>query len=163
MYYVVAPDGQKYGPADVPTLNSWIADQRLFPESDLEDARNGTRMKAHQLAGLVFPSAPPAPTYTPPGGGYSAPTYNPGGYTPPAAYPRGMVGSYETNLRNAWIYSVLSLFCCVIVFAPLAFIEANKAEQAGAPSTIGPKIVAGIGIVLAVVSLIVRLTMLSGS
>lgn len=61
-YFVIAPDGQKYGPADVPTLNSWITEGRLLPDTQLQDTATGAVMAAAMVPGLQFPMAPgPAP------------------------------------------------------------------------------------------------------
>lgn len=60
-HYVVAPDGQKYGPADMATLNAWITDGRLHPQSFLEEEGTGRRLPASSLPGLRFaPAMPPA-------------------------------------------------------------------------------------------------------
>lgn len=58
-YYVIAPDGQKYGPADVATLNQWAAEARLTPETQLEDTTTGARMSASAVPGITFPGAAP--------------------------------------------------------------------------------------------------------
>ncbi len=76
VHYVVASDGQKYGPADIPTLNTWIAAGRLYPTSTLEEEGTGRRLPASALPDLVFA----APTFQPP------PTPSP--YASTAAYPR---------------------------------------------------------------------------
>lgn len=71
-YYVIAPDGQRYGPADISTLNTWIAEGRLLPETQLQDAATGAVMAASTVPGLQFPmapgAAPQAPMATPPAG-----------------------------------------------------------------------------------------------
>ncbi len=55
-YWVIWSDGQKFGPADVDTLNQWIAEGRVDANTELEDADTGTRLSASSLAGLVFPA-----------------------------------------------------------------------------------------------------------
>ena len=55
-YFVVGADGSKYGPADVPTLSQWAADNRLSPNSELEDASNGVRTTASLVPVLMFPT-----------------------------------------------------------------------------------------------------------
>ncbi len=57
-YFVISPDGQKYGPADVPTLNQWIIEARLNSTSMLEDEA-GSRLVASAVSGLNFPMQPP--------------------------------------------------------------------------------------------------------
>lgn len=91
-YFVIAPDGQKYGPADVPTLNQWIREGRLNPQMMLE-GEDGSRMVATSVAGLMFPGAPepvvqPNPYAQPPGPAANPyqqpPTGNPYGAAPTA-------------------------------------------------------------------------------
>ena len=73
-HYVIAPDGQKYGPVDLATLNTWIAGSRVYPQTMLEDAVTGATLPASTLPGLIFPgtapgavpgSVPPAPNARP--------------------------------------------------------------------------------------------------
>jgi hypothetical protein len=140
-YFVIGDDGQKYGPADVATLNQWIAEARLIPTQVLEDEASGQRMAAGSVPGLNFPA--PAP---PPGpGGYG------GGqpYQQHYARPPGFVGDGgQSDLNQAWIFAGLSLICCAPVTAWLAFNAAKRAEGKGAQNTQGPKILAAIGLVL---------------
>lgn len=58
-YYVIGDQGQKYGPADVPTLNEWIAQGRVQPHTMLEDEASGGRIAARATPGLNFPMVPP--------------------------------------------------------------------------------------------------------
>lgn len=60
-YYVIAPDGQKYGPAELTLLNQWVVEGRISSETLLEDATTGARMLATQLPGLALPTAPSIP------------------------------------------------------------------------------------------------------
>ena len=64
-YYVIGAGDQKYGPADIATLNAWIRENRLNPDSVLEDESTGVREPAKMVQGLLFqvgtqPMAPPA-------------------------------------------------------------------------------------------------------
>jgi hypothetical protein len=54
-YYVIADDGQRYGPVDIATLNQWIADGRIVRHTNLEDAETGVRMAAPAIPGLLLP------------------------------------------------------------------------------------------------------------
>lgn len=56
-YFVVGPDGNKYGPADTATLTQWAAENRLNPTSMLEEASSGMRIEAQRVSGIVFPTA----------------------------------------------------------------------------------------------------------
>lgn len=59
-YYVLGDQGQKYGPADVATLNNWAAEGRLLPSTMLEDETSGQQVAASSVAGVTF--APPMAT-----------------------------------------------------------------------------------------------------
>jgi hypothetical protein len=59
-YFVLAPDGERYGPADIPTLNEWAASNRLFGSSKLVEEMSGALVTASSVQGLVFGPAPSA-------------------------------------------------------------------------------------------------------
>ena len=60
-FYVISSDGRKFGPADIATLNQWIVEGRINPDSELESAETGMRQAARDVSGLVFSSQAPAP------------------------------------------------------------------------------------------------------
>lgn len=60
-YFVIWPDGQKFGPATIDELNRWIAEKRVSPDTELESVDDGTRVRAADLSGLVFESQPTQP------------------------------------------------------------------------------------------------------
>jgi len=59
-YWVIAVDGNKYGPADLNTLMQWAKENRLQPDTELEVIETGQRLRARDVAGLPFaqPAAP---------------------------------------------------------------------------------------------------------
>jgi len=59
-YYVIWSDGQKFGPADVDTLNQWIIEGRVTPETELESVATMARLSASSVPGLVFAQAAPS-------------------------------------------------------------------------------------------------------
>lgn len=63
-YYVVWPDGQKFGPADLETLNQWAAEGRIKPDTQLENADTGAQMPAASLEGLNLAQEPETPAGT---------------------------------------------------------------------------------------------------
>jgi len=68
-YYVVdAATGNKYGPADVATLNQWVTEGRVLASTMLEDAASGAQIRADRLPGLVLPGAGQLPPMSPPPG-----------------------------------------------------------------------------------------------
>ena len=149
-YFVIdSASGQKYGPADIETLNRWIAEGRVTPQTTLEDATSGAQIGASAVAGLNFgniapppttPSAPPAePTgassYSPPSGSFQ---------TPPSPYPRGGTSGADQSgkITGSYICSIIGIFCCPIVLCSIGIMLANQAKKEGDPrgqtaSTVG--------------------------
>lgn len=83
-YFVIANDGNQYGPAPVDTLEQWAAEGRIAPGTMLRDATNGQTVAASSIlrsfaaVGAAAPvSAPPAyaaaPLYNAPRQDYSQP------------------------------------------------------------------------------------------
>lgn len=68
-YYVIGPDGAKYGPASIDVLNTWIDEGRLIPMTRVE-TEDGLSLLAADVDGLLFPDVPqyygqgPAPSYS---------------------------------------------------------------------------------------------------
>lgn len=131
-YFVIGDDGQKYGPADIPTLQGWIREGRLLPTQQLEDEASGTRTVARAVNGLEFPpdfTAPGNPNVAPQGSPYQQGTPYQQGY-PRAGQPVGDTG--QNDLTLAWVFGVLGLFFCCILDIP-AIIFANRAYEKGNP------------------------------
>jgi hypothetical protein len=165
-YYVVGPDGNKYGPADVPTLKAWIAENRIGPDSMLEDFNTGQRMPASQVPGLIEGAAPTGTPMTgtmapgtsasaPQGNMYAAgPSMGPGSYTG-GGLTQGDDGKVFVIL--AWVFSSIGLvLCCAyisqfaaILGAIFAFVAASK----GHPGAKAVKIYSIIVLVLSIISL----------
>ncbi len=126
-YYVISSDGQRYGPADLATLNAWAQQGRLLGNQLLEDETNGVRIVASSLPGLIFPQAQSVMQHQP----YTA--------QPKVMYPaQGLVS-------QAWMYGVLGLLCstgacccgllplCGFFLAILGMVTATKAHREGNP------------------------------
>jgi len=142
-YFVIASDGQRYGPADVQTLNQWAAEGRVLPTSMLEEVQTLQRLPASSV--LVFGSAPPSEPQT-----YAAPPNY-------ANYPRANNfddGSKE--MQTAWICGVLGLFCCGIILGAVGLSNALTAKKKGHPSSQGAIVLNSIAIVISVGLLILR-------
>jgi hypothetical protein len=56
-YRVIGPNGQKFGPVDLETLNMWAAQSRVTPDMEIESVEDGKRTRAANVPGLTF--APP--------------------------------------------------------------------------------------------------------
>jgi len=154
-YWVVAADGNKYGPADLATLNQWASENRLQPDSQLEVVETGMRVEARSVTGLVFPSTAPAPSapYTPnPNVGSQAPIGSAGvGGPHQSPYPGRtshipVVDDGQKNITSAYLWGVFGFLfapcCCFpILFYIPAFKNANAAEEKGHASGQTTKIV----------------------
>ena len=139
-YYVVADDGQKYGPADLSTLNEWIGQGRLLQSHTLEEETTGRSVSATAVAGLNWNIASPGP-----GQGYGAPG---GGYTGYYQRPDAGYGDYGADdLRKAWIWSVLSLVCCGYIAGIVGIVYSLNAKNKGSQNWIGPFVLSIIGVI----------------
>ncbi|MEQ1933465.1 MAG: hypothetical protein ABL962_06250 [Fimbriimonadaceae bacterium] len=59
-YYVIATDGQRYGPADIQTLQTWITQGRILHQTVLEEEQGGNRIAACAVGALQFGAPNPA-------------------------------------------------------------------------------------------------------
>lgn len=161
-YYVISTDGQKYGPADIATLNQWASEGRLTPHSELEDATSGMRLGAASVPGLVFPGAGPAQPQQPyqqpqqpyqqpqqpqqpyqqpqqPQQPYQQPQqpYQQSPYQQPPGsnYPRPMASGDDgsSQVTTAWICGGVGLCCCWIA-SIVGIVMASQAKQKGHPN-----------------------------
>ncbi len=137
-YFVVGADGSKYGPADVPTLTQWAADNRLTPTTELENAATGTRTSANMVAGIIFPTAaaaasnPIQPTF-PGTGGASTGQYS----QAPTNYPRNDYSdpnAGKTELIISFVMSAIGLLCCPCIFSVGGIVLGNMATKKGNPN-----------------------------
>lgn len=120
-YFVVLPTGEKYGPADVQTLQQWVQEGRVKPEAMLQDAVTGQYITANQVPGLQF---------GPPAAGFSAPPNY-------AQYHRNDFGGsapswIETQfLNSSMVLMVILCFCCalpMLVFSVVGYFMSNHPE-----------------------------------
>jgi hypothetical protein len=130
-YFVVMPDGQKFGPADVNVLTQWAAEGRISSGTLLEDVSTGQRLPASQVVGIMWPGAP-AVSEAPPRPQTPSPFAQPPAYSP---YARDQFSpmSQEANnkLTYAWIAAVASFVCCPILPPILGMRFAKEAEALG--------------------------------
>ena len=136
-YYVIAADGQKYGPADVTTLNHWAQERRVLVTSMLEDAVTGEQIPATSLPGIVFPTSAPGAQ------NFQQPNYQ---YAPgPGYYDDG-----SADIKRTWLFGGLAFIpCCLLtlVFGIIAITSASTAQKKGHPQ-------AGTAMAFAICSLI---------
>ena len=161
-YFVIGDDGQKYGPADVPTLQAWINEGRLLPIQQIEEEDSGIRSAARAVNGLVFPveSGPVS------GPGPSIPQGSPYG-GPQSSYQNSYARGNQANLGDdgkqdvtlAWVFLVISFFTCCMFLQIPAIIFANKAVDKGNPGGPTVRTICFVVLGLQVVILIIRMIM----
>ena len=96
-YFVLAPNGQKFGPADLFTLAAWVKEGRILPNTMLEESQTGRQVMANQVAGLGFPA---------PGDYYA------GVQPSPAFYPRVVVSPGDKLANIAKALGISGFFIC---------------------------------------------------
>ena len=100
-YYVIFPTGQRYGPADLRTLQLWVAENRVGPATTLMEETTGRSFPAADLSSLGL--APYAgPTSAQPGQPYYAPYYR--------SYPARSSSGTNVETTLAWIFGGVG-FC----------------------------------------------------
>ena len=158
-YYVILPDGQRFGPADLQLLNEWAAEGRILPNSMLEQEGTQMRLPASSVPGLML-SATAAPSYSaPPPNMSQPPAMNQP--QPYAGYYRpqgpGMMGDLGHNdLTVAWVCSSLGIGMCFfggccsylgllgIIGPIIGLIFSGRAQQKGNPGATAAKIFSGV-------------------
>ena len=158
-YFVIGDDGQKYGPADVPTLQAWVNEGRLLPTQQVEAEDSGIRSAARAVNGLVFPVESTGPAGPGPGIPQGSPYGSPqSSYQ--NSYARGNQTTYgddgKQDVTIAWVFLVISFFTCCMFLQIPAIIFANKAVDKGNPG--GPTVRTACFVVLGlqVLILIIR-------
>ncbi|GIV15566.1 MAG: hypothetical protein KatS3mg022_1001 [Armatimonadota bacterium] len=141
-YYVIAHDGNRYGPADVETLQQWVREGRIAPNTTLEDEYTGTQIRANLVPELshLFAAMPPPPAYT---------------VRQPPPTPRS-TGTPSGEATAALVFGILGLICCP-VFSIAALVlgkqEMNRIDQG--MSAVEGRGLAQAGYVLGIVSLVI--------
>lgn len=150
-YFVVMPDGQKFGPADVDVLTQWAHEGRLTQQTILQDATSGTTVPAGNVPGIMFPLAQQQapPSYAPPGQ-FSQPP----GYSPYDRQYGSGTGVGKNEVLWGWVMFALSLTCLGCIGSLIGSYFSKKAMQMGNPDGRAPyianNIVTGLSLVVAV-------------
>ena len=139
-YYVITPDGQRYGPADVSTLNEWAAQGRVLPEFIFEEETTGRRVAPMTVSGINWNVGQPGAYYPPASQNF---------YQPPMGGPAYMGGTKE--LSNAWTWAVLSFICCPVIGGILGVVYSIRARDLGNPGYRGPFILSIVSLVVTVI------------
>ena len=126
-YYVIGPDGNRYGPGDEPTLKQWVMENRITANTMLEQFETGQRLPASSIPGL-FPTTQEMPM------GYQQ---------APMHYPRySAVDNGSNDLTWSFIWTAAGYLCCPIICPAIGLTYANKAMAKGNPSALGARIFA---------------------
>jgi hypothetical protein len=136
-YFVIAPDGSKYGPADIPTLRSWVAQGRISPDTILEEEASRQRVQARLVAGLFVAEGPSAPGY-------------PRGARP-VETGKGAANDGGIDVFLSYACSAMSILCCGL-FIIGAFVYASRAISKGNRGGYAARIVAIFFLILYCVS-----------
>lgn len=137
---VIGADGKEYGPSDIDTLKTWVAEGRIMPQSQLRDFNSGQTLLASAVHGL-FPavSGPAAPT---------AGQYPRHDFTPAAAsgdHGGGML--VGVILRSAAAVALFFVFHGIgLLFAAYAMYYAVQCQQSGSKYGIAALVIAGIAL-----------------
>jgi hypothetical protein len=121
-HFVHGPDGSKYGPADLPTLQLWKNENRITPNTLLEPEVGGTTFAAKDLPGL-FPELQQRQTYGQADWNYA-----------PYPVPQQGADQGSKNLAPAtWVLGALALLVCPLLCGLAAIGCAVSASQKGHP------------------------------
>jgi hypothetical protein len=139
-YYVLDANGNRYGPADVPTLNAWVQEGRVSSAMLLEEEGSGIKVQASSVPGLVFQAAPP---FAPPGQPYA-------GYTRPGQVASGGSG----DITAAYVLGIIG-FCCGPLSA-IGLFFANRARKNEVPGALAPYILCIVSFSLWILWIVLR-------
>jgi hypothetical protein len=142
-YFVIAPDGSKYGPADIQTLRAWMIEGRIAATTMLEE--EGTRRQVQAQSVIKFGEAP---TFNQPSVPY---------VRKPEFAPRGDQGNGDIVL--SYICSALTILCCCF-FNVGSFIYANRAISKGHPKGNTARVVAIVALILWIITTLITIPFL---
>lgn len=127
-YFVIGPDGNRYGPADQATINSWVAEGRVLPETLLEEEISMRRLPARMVPGLFF-EQPKTDWSKPPQAGSPYPRYG-----------APSVDTGQSELTAAWVLGGVNTLVCCPILPGFGLYMANKAAAKGHPGANAAKI-----------------------
>ena len=145
-FNVVLPDGSRFGPAGLDTLNDWVAEGRLLQTSTLENTRTGELLLAQDLNGLIWNPQQPQSNYgqpyssAQPGTVSQQPYMGPQGNQPqnwpqgPRWTPVQRQPSVGADIYSNWSFglSIASLIaCCCTPLAIVALLLGYTARSRG--------------------------------
>lgn len=128
-YFVIAADGNQYGPADIPTLKQWVTENRIQPGSQLKEESTGTLVLANSVPGLfpIAAAAPPQILGSPnAGASYGGAAYTGGSQPPrPAAKQKPLYSDGDnSDFVRCLIYSAITIFLALTIHRAGLFLGA---------------------------------------
>lgn len=106
-YYVISPNGEKYGPADIALLKEWAAQGRIQRSTTIEDAVTGNQYPASMIVDFQVIAPPPL------------------NYQTPAAQPRQ---ERYIHTENHLTKAIISTLCCCLPLGVVAIVYATQVE-----------------------------------
>ena len=118
-YFVVAPDGSKYGPGDITKLRQWASEGRILPQTWIQQAETGEMIRASELPNMYFGSLPPR------------------------------VDQKEDNQDAVmtFVFGGLTLMMCAPIFCWFAWHYSKRAEARGGSMAQGARVVGIVSLV----------------
>jgi hypothetical protein len=174
-YYVILPDGQRYGPASVAQLNQWILEGRVVASNHVEEVLSKRQYPVTQVPGIQFPGSQnpyqPQGVYAPPGSNtYSqapSPSYpslnqpNPYRSSPSDGGQGALVFSYLCSgfslltLFSAFIPGAAGFMCCCFPVPVLGVIFGYRAQNAGHLQGSGAVTLSWVALVLSLLGMFI--------
>ncbi len=142
---MIAPDGSKFGPADINMLRQWVNEGRISPDTMLEEEMSRKRVPARMVAGLITGGAAE----------FGAP-YQGSGRRPEFV---GRKNDGDSDVLWSYIYSAMTLICCCFFCIP-GFVYANRAISKGNPKGQGARVFAIIMMVLWIITTMITIPFL---
>jgi len=158
-YFVIGPDGQEYGPANVQALQDWARQNRILPTTILKDALSGNRVAAASVPGIFPPATPPqAQDWSQPP---SASNFPRGDYqAPQAAAQGGGIGYLGWAIGRSVL--ALALFFVLhgigLIVAGVGLMNAFQAKQNGARYANASLIISVVTFVIIAIGWVIRLS-----
>ena len=155
-YFVLAPDGQKYGPADQDDLQAWITEGRIGPDTLLERESDGVKGAARFIPGLTFAAAAPPPVAAP--APVSATSPYPREWNQAPAGPISDPDARATAIKAiAWGVGAIGLGFVIAIGA--LFCGITAIQQGASANSKGDKL-GWAGIALGVIAIAIRVGMI---
>ncbi len=131
-YYVISPDGTKYGPADADVLTQWISEGRINASTMVQSEASGESLAVSAVPG-VFITVRPGEETASPTNWSQPPSHNP--------YPRNVQTNQMVQQQGSnefilsWVFfGITFVTACCPILPGLGVYFASRAVQAGYPN-----------------------------